>query len=318
MSNSGKIINYKTRPAKSVERKMMCEFFRQANKLFPIDEYRYIGFGSFYFVDFTLFHRILGINKMISIEIDSMCKTRYEFNKPFKCIDIIYGKSNDVIPNLNWKTACKDIIWLDYDGLIGKDVLEDFYECVKRVESGSFISISYKIDVEFERNEGKRMPWLIDRVGDYLPRSIEEKDVSKRNVSEILWCSVKNVAERAISEKNAFYEDNEEFVALPVMNFKYNDSIEMMTITYIIIQIKEIEKFESCDFKKFQWYVTDQVSYNINAPQLTAAEIREINRILPIERAEDLKNKIDFVDEESLMNYSKIYKYYPNFEEVNI
>ena len=71
MSNSGRLINYTLRPAKCVERKIMCEFLTKFGTEIPIHKYRYIGFGSFYFSDFVLFHNQLSINNMISIEQSS-------------------------------------------------------------------------------------------------------------------------------------------------------------------------------------------------------------------------------------------------------
>lgn len=57
MSDSGQKINYTLRPAKCVERKILCELLIKFKTPIPIHEYRYIGFGSFYFL--TLFSFII-------------------------------------------------------------------------------------------------------------------------------------------------------------------------------------------------------------------------------------------------------------------
>ena len=53
-----------------------------------IKNYRYIGMGAKYFVDFSLLHKEFGIDNMYSMEINSAEKNRkrFEFNKPFNCI----------------------------------------------------------------------------------------------------------------------------------------------------------------------------------------------------------------------------------------
>ena len=72
-------INYNLRPNKCIERKMMCEALGRLAFLEYLENYRYIGFGSPYFADFTLFHRSLGITKLESIEKEESKKSRFEF-----------------------------------------------------------------------------------------------------------------------------------------------------------------------------------------------------------------------------------------------
>ncbi len=61
MKPSYEKIHYGLRPAKNIERKMMCECFWRLSAFHPVHNYRYIGFGSVYFSDFLLFHKVLGI-----------------------------------------------------------------------------------------------------------------------------------------------------------------------------------------------------------------------------------------------------------------
>ncbi len=70
MSESYMQINYSLRPAKSVERKMLCEAIKRLAVFDKIESYKYVGFGSAYFSDFSLIHRSLGIEDMLSIEKD--------------------------------------------------------------------------------------------------------------------------------------------------------------------------------------------------------------------------------------------------------
>ncbi|MGH7989319.1 MAG: O-methyltransferase, partial [Limisphaerales bacterium] len=86
-------IHYLLRPAKNVQRKMLCEAFQRLGKAKDVKEYRYVGFGSMYYGDFVLFHRILGIEHMTSIEHEDGAP-RAEFNKPYSCIDVLAGRAN--------------------------------------------------------------------------------------------------------------------------------------------------------------------------------------------------------------------------------
>jgi hypothetical protein len=78
-------INYDLRPAKSIERKMMAEALQALTLFAPMKEYSYRGFGSPYFTDFSLVHRVLGIRNMESIEKDEYNKGRFVFNRPLGC-----------------------------------------------------------------------------------------------------------------------------------------------------------------------------------------------------------------------------------------
>src|SRR5690242_16417832 len=102
MAGSSARINYSLRPAKHIERRMIAESLRHVAPFAHIEAYRYMGFGGLYFSDFALFHRMLNVRDMVSVEIDTNSKERYEFNKPYDCISLEFGKSSQVLPRLKW------------------------------------------------------------------------------------------------------------------------------------------------------------------------------------------------------------------------
>ena len=73
-------VQYDLRPRKQIERRMMIHAFQRLSEArFTISSYRYAGFGAFFFVDFILFHRLLGIDDMVSIEHDDEHERRVQF-----------------------------------------------------------------------------------------------------------------------------------------------------------------------------------------------------------------------------------------------
>jgi hypothetical protein len=68
MANSFRKIDYRLRPAKAVERRMMAESFLRLRPFGSVETYRYVGMGSVYFADFSLFHAVCGFETMVSIE----------------------------------------------------------------------------------------------------------------------------------------------------------------------------------------------------------------------------------------------------------
>ena len=78
-------VPYDLRPAKQVERRMLIDaFHRLTSAGFPIADYQYTGMGSIYFVDFILFHKLLGMDKLLSVEFDKDIEKRVKFNAPFQ------------------------------------------------------------------------------------------------------------------------------------------------------------------------------------------------------------------------------------------
>src|SRR5438270_10539979 len=95
-------VQYELRAAKQVERRMLIESLQALSLAgFPITDYQYTGFGAIYFVDFILFHKILGIREMLSIEGSPKVHRRAVFNRPYDAVRVHLGLSTDVIPTLS-------------------------------------------------------------------------------------------------------------------------------------------------------------------------------------------------------------------------
>ena len=114
MTASYRLVNFRLRPAKAVERKMIIEVCSRLGAFSNLLGFRYIGLGSPFFNDFSSLHRRYGLTNLICIERESQDKDRFLFNKPFDCIEMQWGESTDVLPNLQW-TGIPTIIWMDYE-----------------------------------------------------------------------------------------------------------------------------------------------------------------------------------------------------------
>ena len=177
-------INYRVRPAKSIQRKMLCDAFLRLSFFEPVENYRYVGFGATTFVDFILFHKILGIKDMISIEKNEKDKARFEFNNPFHCICIKYGNSSNVLSSLDWDR--KTVVWLDYDNPLTDSVLADIAYISRNLVSGSILVVTVDArpipapsspfpDKELQNY---RVEKFKKRVGDKkVPKSVKGKDL---------------------------------------------------------------------------------------------------------------------------------------------
>jgi len=175
MSSDTKI-NFSLRPAKSIERKMLLEIFREVCPPKKVDEFQYIGFGSSFFTDFKLLHRSLNLSKMINIEINetSNNQKRIKFNKPYKCIELKFGSSNTVLPKLNWSK--KSIVWLDYDKALQSYMLEDIETCCHNFKSGSILIISLRREFDQKKIRDFKETFPIDS-----PSKLRKVDLEPKN-----------------------------------------------------------------------------------------------------------------------------------------
>ncbi|MGH1450180.1 MAG: O-methyltransferase [Pseudomonadaceae bacterium] len=315
MSNSGRKINYAVRPAKSIERKMMRDIFNCLCHHAPIRSYKYIGFGSKYFVDFSLFHRHLGVSRMISIEADTTNTERYEFNKPYSAIEIYYGKSTDILPELTTIPG-RSIYWLDYDGIFSSYMLRDAAIVSKTIESGSIYCASFNCSplIRPGDDESSIEDRLIDLVGkDYVKPGIDTRGwkQSKKLAIFLKDCINKEI-QKILKVRNLGQAESEHIHAEQVIFFKYADGCEMATVGFVFYKSSDEEKHKLCQFSENYFYSGNDTPFEIKTPNLTIKEIRHIMETMP--EKDKLSNKI--FTEGDINSLWENYRYYPNFTEI--
>src|SRR5712692_3968958 len=149
-------VHYELRPAKQVERRMLIDALQILGESgFPVREYHYMGMGSVYFIDFILFHRILGIGSMTSVEYDKTIEKRIQFNKPFDFVHIEIEAIGDVIPSLSQDQ--RHLLWLDYDGILSRSRLQDMALASTYLTRGSIFLVT--LDIEPPTNTDEPADW---------------------------------------------------------------------------------------------------------------------------------------------------------------
>ena len=311
---SKKRINYSIRLAKNAERKMICEAIRRLSVFDLLESYQYIGFGSYYFSDFYLFHKELNITSMHSIEKDVASKARYESNRPFECINLKFGESNNVLPNIEWSK--KSVIWLDYDGDLNGNVLSDIKTATSYLNSGSMLIISVNADPgEVPSKKDGRLGQLRDLVGEEkIPGGVEEKDFVKWGKAGILRDIISNEIQETLVARNAGIIDIDQKMKYhQVFNFHYADDAKMLTTGGVIYQASDATLIDRCTFKQLSFTCDSANHYEIEVPYLTYREIRCIDQQLPDKSS--IPN-LEGVPSKDINIYSKMYRYLPNFAEI--
>lgn len=312
MFGSGEKIDYNLRPAKQIERKMLCDAFRRLSVFEPIESYRYVGLGSFYFADFILIHKSLGLTDMISIEAETSKAARFRFNRPFGCVRLQFGHSNAILEKLPWRK--RTILWLDYDYLLDESCFSDISLFCNNARSGSMLIIT--VDAQTESDPEELLKDLVDRVGEQrIPLGITPKNLAGWGLARVSHRIMLNEISAVVSSRNALLEKSETFVFQQLFNFHYKDSAQMLTVGGIMYADNESDKFQACNFRSLDYVRTASAPYKIELPRLTFREVRHLQSQLPIP-ASKLKSKGIKADE--LRKYAKVYRWFPSFAEVEM
>jgi len=317
MAKTFEDIHYGLRPGKNVERKMMVEVIKNLSHIYPLKDYQYIGFGSTYFTDFRLFHRRLGIENMISIEKVSQAEDRVRFNKPFDCIRLEFGRSDDKLPNVPWDHPT--ILWLDYEGKLQSYMFDDIEQFAAFAPPGSMLFVTVNAKPTPRKHLGgerDRLDELREQIGENnIPRGTSKNDLRKWGLSDVY----RNIILRKINEemlppRNMEEESELEFRQL--VNYRYNDGAKMMTVGGILYTPEISEGFDAAfpdtaedtnpELQKNDEY------YEIKTPKLTFEEMNQLDKSLP---TDPLENEVP-VPETAKEDYADIYRYYPKYSEL--
>jgi hypothetical protein len=304
-------INYTIRPAKSIERKMLVESFRLLGPFAPPHKYAYVGFGSTFFVDFSLIHRGLGITDLTSIEKDVGKKDRFEFNKPLKCINLDMRSSTQVLPELKW--GKKSIVWLDYDGKLSDRVLADVGFFFDLACSGSVLVISLQANVD---SKGKRVDSLKKRIQDptKIPADTTEDTLEEWGTAETYYRIINNEIGDSLAARNGVLNAEDKLVYRQLYHFYYADGAKMITVGGVLHSAKDSLIFDQCDFvEKLDFVRTGKDPYTLFVPSLTLRELQHLDKQLPCGSDEALAAA--GVPTSDLQTYRRIYRYYPRFTE---
>jgi len=325
-------INYSLRISKNIERKMIAEVLKRLTVFDKIENYKYIGLGSTFFSDFSLFHKVLGISNMISIERAEDKKERFEFNKPFSCIEMKYKSTNDILSTLDLLE--KNVCWLDFDDKLNSDMLSDINTYVTKCSSGCIFMISVNVQT-FDNRLSQRID---NEVEEEIINSFKESFVSKQTIES------DGFAEESASGNDLRIEDvkktdlfgigmfeysrkiiNNEVIRSikrrkehspinykQIFNFDYNDGARMLTLGYIFYSDEDIEKFNKCEFEDFNFCKFEKDRYQIKVPSLTYKELGYINSNLP-NCIEEIDNKI--IPMSDINKYKESYRFFPSYME---
>jgi hypothetical protein len=322
MVSKNKEINYDIRVSKTIERKMMVEAFNRLSVFSNIASYRYVGMGSYYFTDFRLFHRSLGISDMISIEWDRENEERFKFNSPFKCIKIKFGSSWEVIPTLSWEK--KTILWLDYDRHLDSNKLLDVKEFCGNAMAGSVILVTLSAAVNDSDDDGdddgdleKRLEKIKVRIGpSRVPPEVTKGDLRQWGTAKVYRGIIDTYIRQVLNDRNGGLPQKEKLLYKQLFNFHYSDGVKMVTIGGLIYNEDQSKFLDTGIFDNLDFVRNGEDPYSIEQPTLTYRELQYLDSELPVQ--EDGLVVTESIPPGDIDKYRKLYRYFPAFTEASL
>ena len=317
MKPSYRLIDYSLRPGKFAERKMLCEVFSRLRPFSSLRDYVYVGFGSIWFADHILFHKNLGIRKMVSIERVSAHAARFEFNRPFANVDIRIGAANQHLTGLDWDKRL--ILWLDYDDPLSPSILDDVRTVAMRAKSGMLLSVSVQAhefsrpsDSDDEETERITTPRDFRReFGDErTPPELNVLDLTGWKVARTSRVALRQEIEEALLSRNVRVREAERLEFQQVAAFEYADGAKMTTIVGILVNGSEKAMFQACGYDELEYFRDGVDAVRIRVPKLTPKEMRHLDSLLPGLPDEEELAPLPPADAEY---YGRFYRYLPNY-----
>ena len=313
MPASYRLVNFKLRPAKAAERKMIVEMCSRLTGFSNLPGFRYIGLGSPFFNDFAMMHRRHGMTNLICIEREYGDKDRFMFNKPFDCIQLVWGESTDKLPGLQWN-GIPSIVWMDYDDRINQGIMADIGTVVRQIEPGSMVLFTVQAEGKsFESGDRSALEGLRDEISDFLPSDAVPTDMRGKRFQKLLRRIVDDEFKRALGQRNAATPAQNSVQYKQLFNVLYADGVRMTTIGGIIFRADQAQRLAACEFSDFEFLREGDDPFEIKVPVLTYREQMNLSAELPSEGPIP-----SFLADGDVSAYSQVYRYYPTFIETDL
>jgi len=279
-----------------------------------LERMAYVGFGSIWFTDFVLAHKVLRIDDMVSIESDDIGYLRAIFNLPYATVRVEHGYSAVILPKLFADAALAGrpwMIWLDYDYELNESVRDDVRSIIENAPTNSILIITVNgSEQKYGNNPKERTERLRNLLGSVVPDDLTPAACKNEQLQETL-------ADLGLNFMKSIAAD----IARPggfIEGFRvlYRDSSPMVTFGGILPArgaartATEVVNAESWPARP---------SKAIKAPHLTMREAAVLQRCLPcatkLSRATVRELGFD-LEEDQIEAFQTYYRQYPAFAQI--
>ena len=288
---------YAFRPAKRIQRMMFCDALRLLRALRPMEEYRYVGLGHWQFVDFELMRREVGVRDMVSIEINTNEKARFEENRPFAEVDLRFGSAFEVLQELD--LSIPTIAWLDYLWPLRTDVLNDLGLLVEALPAGSVVAATVNCH---PGKEDERLRRLIAALGaGVVPGDVREEDLDRNGLPRV---------QRQILVEQLSAVAGARPVPATLKQFMflhYADRAPMMFWAALLVDETIETEAAAVPFERLEQFREGDAPLEVSVPWLTTREVIALNEKIEVGDAPTLRG----LKASECKDYARLHRWYP-------
>lgn len=321
-------VNYSIRANKNIERKLIFDVLMRLPHSFKLARYRYIGFGSMWFVDFIFAHRLLQITSMWSIERERS-SARAEFNRPYDCIEVKPGDSSEIFTKMTpeeW--AVPFMAWLDYDGRFDTDVHRDCEILLTKAAPGSIVLLTVNAHRDSYRRmdeSGQKRPsisTLREMFGDSVPADgvpSEPREVEIRKFPNILSGCILNLMGHIVRTSGRA-SDGYPYRFAPLFAFEHNDGAPMITVGGMLADRRQVPELENAMGAQADALFSGKAKKTeiLDLVPITMKEKLSLDRLLPCSES-DFDIRLGdcgvVLDIDQARKYRRFYSHFPVFAE---
>lgn len=305
-------VNYSLRPSKSIQRQLVFEAVRTLQNVFDTAEV-YIGFGSIWFTDFVMAHKILRIDDMVSIESDDIGYRRAVFNSPYITVRVFQGFSSAVLPILYNDEAIARrpwMVWLDYDSEFDESKRDDIRSIIENAPVNSILLVTFNGNEMKYGHAPDRPARLKQLFGSVVPDDLSKRacrdDRMQETLADFTIDLMKSIAGE-LARPGGF---------IPAFRLIYRDTASMVTIGGLLPSRGAVPAALDA-VGKANWPCRPDKP--IAAPHLTIREAVTLQSQLPC--VEHLTRVVvqglgfDLEDDQ-IEDFQRYYRHYPAFAQI--
>lgn len=287
---------YAFRPAKRIQRLMFCDALRALRLLRPMEDYQYIGFGHWQFVDFELMRREVGVREMYSIERNTNEQARFEENMPFEEISLLFDTAFACLQGDRIDLSKPTIAWLDYTVPLDGSVLQDLRLLMEQLPVGSVIAAT--INCHPGREEG-RLEALERKLE--VPGDIVEDDLGRDGLPTIQRRILLEQLE-ATAQQRAVGAGIAQFMFL-----RYADRAPMAFWAGLVVDDSEPIGATLATLGRHEQFRDGEDFLDISVPHLSTREVIALNKEIKEGSPPSLKG----VPKDQCEAYGRLHRWYP-------
>ena len=307
------VVNYSLRPSKSIQRQLVFEGIAKLKNHMDLERQVYVGFGSIWFTDFVLAHRLLGIDDMVSIESNEVGFRRAVFNSPYATVRVRHGFSTEVLPTLYADEVIRLrpwLVWLDYDFQFDETLKTDIASIIENAPANSILLVTFNGHEMKYGAAADRPERLRELFGAAVPDDLSKNACREDRMQETLADFARDFMQSTandLARPGGF---------VPAFRIVYRDNAPMVTVGGIL-PAKGAAAIAAMIVNDQSWRCRPEK--RIVAPHLTIREASVLQSRLPrpgpLDR--DTVRALGFdLEDDQLEAFQTYYRQYPSFAQI--